>query len=107
MSTDRNQNWTDEELSAAVRAYLQMLDAEQSGKPYVKSEFNKALRQKGAPLARRTKAAIEYRMQNISAVLHAEGKPTVIGYRPAKNVGNYMRTRIAEMLANTERTLSS
>lgn len=98
MPTDPNRDWTDHELSAAVEAYLQMLEAEQSGKQYVKSDINDGLRQKGGPLSRRTKAAVEYRMQNISAILRDEGKPFVPGYAPAKNVGNRVRMRIWEMI---------
>lgn len=69
--------WSDEEIDATVEAYLTMLNHEQQGKPYSKSSFNEELR-RGA-LARRSKSSIEYRMQNISAVLEGLGMSRIQG----------------------------
>lgn len=78
--------WNDAELEAAVRGYAEMLSAEKSGRPYNKAEMNKQLRD--GPLATRSKGSVEYRMQNISAVLDELGLPWIQGYKPAKNVGS-------------------
>ena len=89
--------WTDAELEGAVDAYLQMLQWEQDGRSYNKSAVNTELRQ--GPLASRTRGAVEYRMQNISAVLHEHELPWIRGYKPHANVGrnvhNLLRTMIS------------
>jgi 5-methylcytosine-specific restriction protein A len=89
-------DWTDVELAAAVNAYMDMLRCELEGTPYVKSDVNKALRE-GA-LAMRTKASIEFRMQNISATLYDLGVPYIAGYLPARNVGSRIKDRIKAVL---------
>jgi 5-methylcytosine-specific restriction enzyme A len=98
MQAKTNKPWTDDELAAAVDAYLEMLESEHKGRPYNKAEVNRSLREKGMPLKGRTKSSVEFRMQNISAVLQAEGHSFVKGYVPAKNVGGHVHSRIAEIL---------
>src|SRR4051812_29486494 len=93
---DGSNDWTDAELTAAVDAYLHMLEAEQSGTSYSKADINRALRE-GA-LSLRTKGSVEYRMGNISAVLIDLGQPWIEGYKPAKNVGDGVRERILTIL---------
>jgi 5-methylcytosine-specific restriction protein A len=89
-------DWTDAELSAAVAAYLGMLRCELDGRPYVKADVNKSLR--AGPLTTRTKASIEFRMQNISATLYDMRLPHIQGYLPAKNVGSGVKERIKSVL---------
>ncbi|MEH6470992.1 MAG: HNH endonuclease signature motif containing protein [Halopseudomonas sp.] len=91
-----DQRWSEEELSAAVIAYMLMLDKERSGHPYNKSEINRELRE--GSLSSRTKASVEYRMQNISAALQAAGLPFINGYKPAKNVGSKVIEQLQRML---------
>lgn len=69
-----------------------MLRHELDGTPYVKSDVNLALRE--GPLHGRTKASIEFRMQNISAALYDLRMPRIAGYLPANNVGNSVKQRI-------------
>ncbi|GFO68221.1 hypothetical protein GMLC_18000 [Geomonas limicola] len=88
--------WTDEEMTAAVRAYLAMREQEYMGAPYRKADFNRKLRE-GA-LARRSKASVEYRMQNISAVLKEICEPTIKGYLPAKNIGIQAKEKVLAIL---------
>jgi len=89
--------WTDSELDAAVNAYLWMLEQETSGKSYNKAEVNRSLRK--GPLTARTKASVEYRMQNISAALQELCLPWIKGYLPARNVGTGVNDRIRGVLA--------
>lgn len=93
----RHRDWTQEEIEAAVTAYLVMLEAEQKRLPYSKADINRTL-QEGA-LRGRTKGAIEYRMQNITSVMMDIGKPWIHGYKPAKNVGSGVRALIEQALA--------
>ncbi|MDQ1924222.1 HNH endonuclease [Massilia pseudoviolaceinigra] len=98
-------DWTDDELAAAVRAYVAMLRSELVGEPINKAEVNRQLRE-GA-LAGRTKSAVEFRMQNISSTLFDLRLPHIIGYRPARNVGSSVKLRIEQMLeANGLETLT-
>lgn len=90
------EDWSDEEFAAAVAAYLEMLALEQAGSNYKKKAYNEALRQ-GA-LKKRTSSSVEYRMQNISAVLEELCLPRINGYRPAKHVGEPSKNKIKGIL---------
>ena len=79
------ENWTQTEIDAAVRQYLAMLELEERGQPFTKSEVNRLLRT--AELERRSRGSVEYRMCNISAVMDKIGRPTIAGYKPMRNVG--------------------
>lgn len=74
-------NWTDREIDLAVADYFDMLTRELAGQPYVKSHRNAALRQ----LIDRSTGSIEYKHQNISAVLQVLGRPWILGYKPMPN----------------------
>lgn len=77
-------NWQDDELDAIVADYFAMLEADISGKPYVKSRYSAAL------MARigRTHRSVEFKHQNISAVLDELGMPWIPGYKPKRNYQN-------------------
>jgi Domain of unknown function (DUF3883) len=77
-------NWQDDELDAIVADYFDMLTAELSGQPYVKSQHSQAL------MARigRTHRSVEFKHQNISAVLDELGMPWIPGYKPKRNYQN-------------------
>lgn len=76
--------WRDDELDAIVADYFEMLEAELSGRPYVKSRHSRAL------MARigRTHRSVEFKHQNISAVLDELGMPWIPGYIPKRNYQN-------------------
>ena len=73
--------WQDDELDAIVADYFGMLVSERSGEPYVKSRHSAAL------MARigRTHRSVEFKHQNISAVLEKLGLPWIPGYIPKPN----------------------
>ncbi|WP_427132980.1 DUF3883 domain-containing protein [Pseudarthrobacter sp. S9] len=84
-------------MAATVRGYLEMLRLEVSGEPYVKSQFRKAL----LPLlSNLSESAIEFKHQNISAVLMKLGLRSIQGYQPAQN---YQQSLVPEV----QRQLSS
>lgn len=89
-------SWSDDELSAAVAAYALMLQHQRDGVPYSKADVNRRLRR--GILVGRTRASVEYRMQNISAVLDSLGLDRVSGYLPAGNVGTSVSARIQRLL---------
>jgi hypothetical protein len=78
-------NWSRAENEATVQDYLVMLEAEQSGVRYNKSEHRRRL---ASALNDRSEAAIELKHQNVSAVLIARHMPYIKGYLPR---GNYQR----------------
>lgn len=81
---------------SAVQAYLGMLRLELKGEYYNKAEVNRHLRD--GPLAQRTKASVEFRMQNISAALYELKMPYIAGYLPARNIGSAVKEKMIELL---------
>ena len=73
--------WSDEELDAIVADYFAMRDAELARRPYVKSHHRAALIKKIG----RSDGSIEFKHQNISAVLEELGEPWISGYKPMRN----------------------
>lgn len=82
------ENWTREEVEITVRDYFQMLELESSGRPYNKREHNARLQ---ARLKIRSRASIELKHQNISAVLAQIGLPFIRGYKPRTNLQELLR----------------
>lgn len=77
-------HWQKEELDAIVADYFAMLIADLSGQPYVKLRHGKALMTQIG----RTHRSVEFKHQNISAVLDELGMPWIPGYKPKRNYQN-------------------
>lgn len=75
-------DWSAAEVAATVASYLEMLRLEVLGQPYS-----------------RTATAVEYKHQNISAVMMRLGLRPIKGYQPAKN---YQHALIAEVQAQLD-----
>lgn len=73
--------WTDAENDLAVAAYLDMLAKELAGDAFVKREHNRNIRQ----ALDRSHGSVEFKWQNVSAVLLGMGLPWIAGYKPAPN----------------------
>ena len=73
--------WTDDQNDATVADYFAMLAKDITGHPYNKAAHNRALQD----LIGRSRGGIEYKHQNISAVLMGLGEPQISGYKPAAN----------------------
>lgn len=67
-------DWTDDEIDLIVADYFDMLKQEITGVPYVKAHRNAALQQ----LTGRSKGSIEFKHQNISAILLELGLPWIV-----------------------------
>src|SRR5580692_1935894 len=76
--------WQDGELDLIVADYFSMLQAELSGRAYVKSRHSAVLMAK----IERTHRSVEFKHQNISAVLDKLGMPWIPGYKPKRNYQN-------------------
>lgn len=75
-----SEDWSDDENDLIVADYFAMLTHELASHPYSKAEHNRNL-QSLLPL--RGRGSIEFKHQNISAVLLGLGHPWIIGYKPA------------------------
>ncbi|HUO06559.1 MAG TPA: DUF3883 domain-containing protein [Candidatus Binataceae bacterium] len=77
-------HWQTDELDAIVADYFAMLADDLAGQPYVKSRHRHAL------VARlgRTEHSVEFKYQNVSAVLDELGLPWIPGFKPKRNYQN-------------------
>ena len=73
--------WGPVELELIVADYLEMLQMELGGETFNKASRNRALQE----LTGRTRGSIEFKHQNISAVMVRLGLPFVRGYLPRTN----------------------
>lgn len=73
--------WSDAEIDLIVADYFAMLSDELTGRPFNKAEHNRSLQE----MIRRGRSSIEFKHQNISAVLLGLGQPWIDGYKPAAN----------------------
>lgn len=81
-------DWSEIECELIVADYLEMLLKELAGTPYSKAEHRRAL---DRHLTERSEGSIEYKHQNISAILIDVGLPYIRGYKPAFNYQRLLR----------------
>lgn len=74
-------NWTDIEIDLIVADYFAMLALDLKGEAFVKAHRNEELQR----LTGRTRGSIEFKHQNISAVMVRLGLPWLRGYKPMSN----------------------
>jgi hypothetical protein len=74
--------WSEDEVRLLVADYFDMLQLDLLGKTYNKAEHNRLLREK---ITTRSKSSVEFKHQNVSAVLLELGLPYIDGYKPARN----------------------
>ncbi|RUW80467.1 hypothetical protein EOA28_04870, partial [Mesorhizobium sp. M2A.F.Ca.ET.067.02.1.1] len=74
-------DWTNREIDLIVSDYFDMLALELAGRPFVKAQRNAALQE----LTGRSRGSIEFKHQNISAVLYRLGMQWIAGYKPLAN----------------------
>jgi len=74
-------DWTDEQNDLIVADYFAMLADDIAGRSYSKAAHNRLLQ----AMIDRPRGSIEYKHQNISAVLKGLGEDWVQGYKPAFN----------------------
>lgn len=73
--------WSPDENRETVQAYFEMLVRDLRGTPYNKAEYRRSLMRR----VNRPEKAIEFKHQNVSAVLLGLGHPWITGYKPARN----------------------
>lgn len=82
-STRAGTDWSQREVELVVADYFEMLRLEMLGQPYGKTDHRSRLMPQ---LNNRSKGSVEFKHQNISAVLVQMGYPYISGYKPR---GNY------------------
>ena len=92
-------DWSRDEVSLTVMDYLAMLRMELVGTSYSKTGHNRELQRL---LNHRSKAAIEFKHANISAVLIELGFPYVDGYKPRRNYQDLLRHVVIETIAGNQ-----
>jgi hypothetical protein len=88
-------DWNEQEVRLIVADYFAMLDAELNGEPYRKSEHRKALIPQ---LSGRSEGSVEFKHQNVSAVLVEQGRPYIEGYKPRGNYQGLLATEVESFL---------
>lgn len=92
---NRNPPWSREENEAIVASYFAMLEAQLNGDTVNKAEFRRRL----LPLLdNRTAGAVEFKHQNISAILLDLRVPYLTGYLPAINYQQDLRDVVLAQL---------
>jgi len=87
-------DWTGGELDLIVADYFAMLADELAGRPYAKAAHNAALRER----IPRSRGSVEFKYQNVSAVLEKLGMPWIPGYKPARHYQGAIAEAISRYL---------
>lgn len=87
-----SKDWTEIEVKNTVHSYFKMLVLELNGERYNKAAFRRELKMS---LNNRGDGAVEFKHQNISAILIKYGMPYILGYKP---FGNYQKLLENEVL---------
>jgi len=93
------EQWSRLECEAIVADYLSMLYAECRGESYSKAEHRRLLTQR---LNDRSDGSIEYKHQNISAILLKADHVYIRGYKPAWNYQGLLEEVVISKLAQAE-----
>ncbi len=89
-------DWTEAQNDAVVADYFAMLADDIVGRPYSKAEHNR----RRQAVIDRPRGSIEYKPQNISAVLKGLGEDWLPGYRPAFNIQAALIDAVVRWLAD-------
>ena len=88
-------SWSNIEVELIVADYFQMLSAELIGETFSKAEHRRAI----LPLlANRSDGSVEFKHQNISAILINQGQPYIKGYLPRFNFQKILEEKVIEYL---------
>lgn len=91
------EDWSLEEVEATVADYFDMLDKELRGLEYNKTAHRRYL---SSMLNNRSHGSVEFKHQNISAVLIRLGFPYISGYKPRGNYQKILFETVSNRLKN-------
>jgi len=96
------EDWSNIEIEIIIADYFSMLHKELAGLPYNKTDH----RLKILPLlSNRSEGSIEFKHQNISAVLTKLGAIPIKGYKPRWNYQKSLEAKVIERLTDQHTTL--
>lgn len=98
-----NSSWSITENEMIADDYFDMLGKELRGERYSKTEHRVALMDKIS----RSKGSIEFKHQNISAVLEVLGLPYIQGYKPRRNFQESLVHAVSEVIGDRPRFYDS
>lgn len=90
-------DWSNNEVDFIISDYFSMLEKELAGKDYNKTQHRNTLVK---ILNNRSDGSIEFKHQNISAVLVKLGLPFIRGYKPLYNYQRILEDRVIDFLNN-------
>lgn len=94
-----HETWSNIEIELIVADYFNMLINELSGKSFSKAEHRRNI----LPLLQnRSDGSIEFKHQNISAILIRQGQPYIKGYLPRYNYQKALEDKVIEYLTLNE-----
>ncbi len=96
------EDWSSEEVAATIDSYFEMLRCEARQEAYRKTDFNARLRQ---TLRGRSKASVELKHQNVSAVLMSLDLPYIQGYKPRGNAQLLLRKAVQKHVLEHAETI--
>lgn len=88
-------SWSNTEVQLIIADYFNMLSAELKGENYSKAEHRRALK---PLLQNRSDGSVEFKHQNISAILIELGQPYIKGYLPRFNYQQILKEVVIEYL---------
>lgn len=90
MAAIQGSDWTEDEVERCVRAYFEYLGYELQGKPFVKAQIYRDLSGQSG----RSASSIEFKFQNISAILDALGREWMKGLAPLANYQELLAQKV-------------
>ncbi len=87
--------WSNTEVELIIADYFSMLSAELKGEAYSKAAHRRALL---PHLVNRSESSVEFKHQNISAVLIELGQPFIKGYLPRYNYQQILKEAVIDYL---------
>jgi hypothetical protein len=93
-------DWTPQEIERILEDYFRMLELEIKGERYSKKAFREMLRPR---LNGRSEGSVEFKHQNISAVLVKYGLPYISGYKPRFNYQHLLEEVVLDYLERQPR----
>jgi hypothetical protein len=95
-------DWNRIECELLVQDYMSMYEKEMRGEKYSKAAYRRNLLPK---LNQRSEGSVEFKHQNVSAVLLEAGYPYIKGYKPACNYQSLLMDVVRDYLTKNENTV--
>jgi hypothetical protein len=95
-------DWTADEVAILLGDYFLMLADELAGRSYSKAEHNRGV----VALISRSRSSVEFKHQNVSAVLDEIGLPWIQGYKPRAHYQDSLADAVSRYLVQHPDVLS-